>query len=133
MIGDGKLGLLVGQALIVHKEVDQLIHFGRHQEKLKMVSGTQQVLVDDDTVTKYNQVVTRKHGSTVTFECDGRCALPRPFAHMLLCCNYTNSAIVTGAWLLFMIYLADTCSQHYNSRSDRHLSDDDDHCHHAIL
>lgn len=55
VIGDGKLGLLVGQALIVHKEVDQLIHFGRHQEKLKMVSGTQQVLVDDDTVTKYNQ------------------------------------------------------------------------------
>jgi len=56
VIGDGKLGLLVAQALIVLKEVKQLTHFGRHQEKLRLVSGTNQVVVNDKTKTEHNQV-----------------------------------------------------------------------------
>ncbi len=56
VIGDGKLGLLVAQALIVLKEVEQLTHFGRHQEKLGLVSGTKHVIVDDDTRTQHSQV-----------------------------------------------------------------------------
>ncbi len=56
VIGDGKLGLLVAQALIVLKEVKQLTHFGRHQEKLRLVSGTNQVLVNDESKTEHSQV-----------------------------------------------------------------------------
>lgn len=56
VIGDGKLGLLVAQALIVLKEVEQLTHFGRHSNKLKLVTGTKQVVVSDDTKTVHSQV-----------------------------------------------------------------------------
>lgn len=55
VIGDGKLGLLVAQALVVLKEVKQLTHFGRHQEKLRLVNGTNQVVVNDETKTEHSQ------------------------------------------------------------------------------
>lgn len=56
VIGDGKLGLLVAQALVVLKEVEQLTHFGRHQEKLRLICGSQQVVVTGETKTKHDQV-----------------------------------------------------------------------------
>lgn len=56
VLGDGKLGLLVAQALVVLKEVQQLTHFGRHQEKLKLVAGTKQVVVNDATEKENSQV-----------------------------------------------------------------------------
>ena len=56
VIGDGKLGLLVAQALIALNKVDQLTHFGRHAEKLKLVTATKQVVVSDGTKTEHSQV-----------------------------------------------------------------------------
>lgn len=55
VIGDGKLGLLVAQALIVLKEVQQLTHFGRHQDKLKLISGSEYHVVSDETKTEHSQ------------------------------------------------------------------------------
>ncbi len=62
VIGDGKLGLLVAQALVVLKEVKHLTHFGRHQEKLRLVSGTNQVVVNDETKTEHSQVSMSEMG-----------------------------------------------------------------------
>lgn len=56
VIGDGKLGLLVAQALVVLKEVEHLTHFGRHQSKLQLVSGTKQIVVSENTKTEHSQV-----------------------------------------------------------------------------
>lgn len=46
VIGDGKLGLLIAHVLIASGAKD-VWHFGRHQRKLDMVSGTSKVLGDD--------------------------------------------------------------------------------------
>ena len=56
VLGDGKLGLLVAQALVVLKEVKQLTHIGRHQDKLNLVQGTKKVVVSDTTEKEYSQV-----------------------------------------------------------------------------
>ena len=63
VLGDGKLGLLVAQALVLLKEVKQLTHFGRYQDKLRLVEGTQQVIVDSKTAQEHNQVVYWSFGS----------------------------------------------------------------------
>ena len=69
VIGDGKLGLLVAQALVILKEVEQLTHFGRHQEKLRLVNGTNQVVVNHETKTEHSQVRMKETGGLPTAAC----------------------------------------------------------------
>lgn len=55
VVGDGKLGLLVAQALVVQGHAS-IRHFGKHSHKLGLVQGTERELVDNDTATKHAQV-----------------------------------------------------------------------------
>ena len=47
VVGDGKLGLLVAQMLVLQRH--SVTHFGKHEHKLQLVSGTQRELVTDQT------------------------------------------------------------------------------------
>lgn len=55
VIGDGKLGLLVAQALIVQGQTE-LVHFGKHEHKLSLVQGGSWELVDESTSSRHAQV-----------------------------------------------------------------------------
>lgn len=55
VIGDGKLGLLVAQLLVL-QGLKSVTHFGRHQRKLDLVQGTTTQLVTEDTATSFAQV-----------------------------------------------------------------------------
>ena len=54
IIGDGKLGLLVAQMLVVHGHT--VTHFGKHEAKLRLVSGTQHELVTEQTAERHAAV-----------------------------------------------------------------------------
>ena len=47
VIGDGKLGLLVAQIFVLQGHT--VAHFGKHDHKLSLVSGTQHALVTEQT------------------------------------------------------------------------------------
>jgi threonine dehydrogenase-like Zn-dependent dehydrogenase len=55
VIGDGKLGLLVAQLLLLHG-ASGLVHFGRHARKLGMVAGSTPHVVNDATAAEFRQV-----------------------------------------------------------------------------
>lgn len=55
MIGDGKLGLLVAQALVV-QWVTGVVHFGKHEHKLSLVQGSTWEVIDDTTSSRHPQV-----------------------------------------------------------------------------
>ncbi|KAK9824093.1 hypothetical protein WJX72_007687 [[Myrmecia] bisecta] len=54
VLGDGKLGLLIAQLLVV-RGVEAITHFGRHDDKLELVEGTQRCRVhsSQDTMEQY--------------------------------------------------------------------------------
>ena len=54
VVGDGKLGLLVAQMLVLQGH--SVMHFGKHQHKLGLVSGTQHELVTPDTPDRHAAV-----------------------------------------------------------------------------
>lgn len=54
VVGDGKLGLLVAQALVLRGY--PVMHFGRHERKLRLVSGTQREVVTEDTAERHAAV-----------------------------------------------------------------------------
>ena len=54
VVGDGKLGLLVAQVLVLQRH--SVTHFGKHEHKLRLVSGTQQELVTDQTAERHAAV-----------------------------------------------------------------------------
>ena len=54
VVGDGKLGLLVAQMLVLQRH--SVTHFGKHEHKLRLVSGTQQELVTDQTAERHAAV-----------------------------------------------------------------------------
>ena len=54
-MGDGKLGLLVAQALAVQGHAS-ITHFGKHAHKLALVQGTAWELVGEDTAKEHAQV-----------------------------------------------------------------------------
>jgi threonine dehydrogenase-like Zn-dependent dehydrogenase len=57
VVGDGKLGLLVAQALIV-QGARELLHLGRHATKLRLIQGDTHhwEIVDESTATRHAQV-----------------------------------------------------------------------------
>lgn len=55
VVGDGKLGLLVAQMLIVHG-VAGLLHLGRHADKLSLVQGGTWEIVDESTSSSHAQL-----------------------------------------------------------------------------
>lgn len=54
MIGDGKLGLLVAQMLVLQGHA--VTHFGKHKHKLGLVSGTRHEVVTDQTAEAHAAV-----------------------------------------------------------------------------
>ncbi len=52
LTGDGRLGLLIAQVLAL-RAPGRVTHFGRHAEKMALVSGTQQVVVTDATASEH--------------------------------------------------------------------------------
>ena len=54
VVGDGKLGLLVAQMLVLQRH--SVTHFGKHEHKLRLVSGTRQELVTDQTAERHAAV-----------------------------------------------------------------------------
>ena len=54
VVGDGKLGLLVAQVLVL--EGHTVRHFGKHEHKLRLVSGAQHELVMDNTAERHAAV-----------------------------------------------------------------------------
>ena len=54
VVGDGKLGLLVAQMLVLQRHA--VTHFGKHEHKLRLVSGTQRELVTAQTVERHAAV-----------------------------------------------------------------------------
>ena len=54
VVGDGKLGLLVAQMLVLQQH--SVTHFGKHEHKLQLVSGTHQELVTDQTAERHAAV-----------------------------------------------------------------------------
>ncbi len=54
VVGDGKLGLLVAQVLVL--EGHCVTHFGKHEHKLRLVSGTQHQVVTGDSAERHAAV-----------------------------------------------------------------------------
>ena len=54
VVGDGKLGLLVAQMLVLQRH--SVTHFGKHEHKLRLVSGTRWELVTDQTAERHAAV-----------------------------------------------------------------------------
>ena len=54
VVGDGKLGLLVAQMLVLQRH--SVTHFGKHEHKLRLVSGTHRELVTDQTAERHAAV-----------------------------------------------------------------------------
>lgn len=66
VIGDGKLGLLIAQALIT-QGISELVHLGQHKEKLSLVQGSTWEVVDESTSSHHAQefdVVIEASGSS---------------------------------------------------------------------
>ncbi len=62
VVGDGKLGLLVAQALAV-QGLSSIVHFGKHEAKLRLVQGTRWETVDSGTAQKHAQARAVGHTS----------------------------------------------------------------------
>lgn len=57
VIGDGKFGLLIAQSLAVSGMPGSLTHFGRHSDKMALVTGDiTRHIVDDDTKSNFAMV-----------------------------------------------------------------------------
>lgn len=83
VVGDGKLGLLVAQMLVLQRH--SVTHFGKHKHKLQLVSGTQRELVTDQTAECHAAV-----SGLVS------CAVDRRFAQL----PHSNSSKETSALAL---------------------------------
>lgn len=66
VVGDGKLGLLVAQVLVL--EGHAVTHFGKHEHKLSLVSGTQQEVVTERTAERH-AAVSQQHPSSALQGC----------------------------------------------------------------
>ena len=54
VVGDGKLGLLVAQVLVL--EGHAVTHFGKHEHKLRLVRGAQHEVVTERTAERHAAV-----------------------------------------------------------------------------
>ncbi|EIE23546.1 GroES-like protein [Coccomyxa subellipsoidea C-169] len=84
VIGDGKLGLLVAQALVVQGHTG-LVHFGKHEHKLSLVQGSSWEVVDDSTSSCHAQefdVVVEASGSSQGITLAS--AMTRPMGTLIL-------------------------------------------------
>lgn len=59
VIGDGKLGLLVAQMLVLQGHA--VTHFGKHEHKLGLVSGTRHEVVTDQTAEAHAAVSLHRY------------------------------------------------------------------------
>jgi len=66
VIGDGKLGLLVAQILVLQGHT--VAHFGKHKHKLSLVSGTQHTLVTEQTAEHHAAVRHSRCSLVTSFE-----------------------------------------------------------------
>lgn len=66
-MGDGKLGLLVAQVLVLQRH--SVTHFGKHEHKLHLVSGTQWELVTDQTAERHAAVSALRHCMAYCAKC----------------------------------------------------------------
>ena len=68
VVGDGKLGLLVAQVLVL--EGHTVTHFGKHKHKLSLVSGTHHEVVTEDTAERHTAVSQQ----LLSFSVQGTCS-----------------------------------------------------------
>lgn len=91
VVGDGKLGLLVAQALVV-QGVAGLVHFGKHAHKMRLVQGTRWELATDTTAAEHAQVCVA--GCRIA----SLCGPTNSVLHFPLCCAPLVSGKACKPW-----------------------------------